>query len=128
MNNILIVEDEDFLIRVLEDNLAAEGYAVDVAKNGEQAVGKMRKCKPNLILLDILMPKCDGFYVLSEIKKDPKRKSIPVIVLSNLGEEAAINRAMKMGADDYFIKSQHKIEEVIKRIGNYFKGKKMPKR
>ncbi len=128
MSRILIVEDEEFLIRTLEDNLTAEGYTVDIAKNGDEAIGKIRKKKPDLVLLDILMPKKDGFYVLEKIKKNSEWKLIPVIVLSNLGEDATIKRALEMGADDYFVKSQHPIQEVIEKVKDYLEGKKAVKR
>jgi len=127
MNSILIVEDEDFLIRALEDNLTAEGYMVDFAINGEEAVAKIGKKKPSLILLDILMPKSDGFYVLGELKKNPEWKLIPVIVLSNLGEDTMIKQALEMGADDYFVKSQHPIQEVIEKVKDYLEGRKAAK-
>jgi len=127
MNHVLIVEDEDFLIRTLEDNLKAEGYAVDIAKNGEEAIEKIGKNKPNLVLLDILMPKKDGFYVLGEIKKNLEWKLIPVIVLSNLGEDTTIKKALEMGADDYFVKSQHPIQEVIEKVKDYLEGRKAAK-
>jgi len=123
MNKVLIIEDEDFLIRALDDNLIAEGCTVDIAKNGEEGIDKIAINKPDIILLDLLMPKRDGFYVLEEIKKNPDWKSIPIIVLSNLGEDMAIKRAMDMGADDYLIKSQHPIEEVIKKVKDYLKRK-----
>jgi DNA-binding response OmpR family regulator len=127
MNRVLIVEDEDFLIRALEDNLVAEGCTVDIAKNGEEALKKIRKKMPSLILLDILMPKSDGFYVLQGIKKNPEWKLIPVIVLSNLGEDAVIKRALEMGADDYLVKSQHPIQEVIEKVKDYLEGRKAAK-
>ena len=124
MDNILIVEDEDFLIMALKDNLVAEGYTVDIARNGDEALKKIQKKKPSLVLLDILMPQKDGFYVLEEIKKNPERQLIPVIVLSNLGEDKVIKRALDMGADDYLVKSQHSIQEVIKRVKDYLEGVK----
>ncbi|MDD5750614.1 MAG: response regulator [Candidatus Pacebacteria bacterium] len=127
MNHILLVEDEDFLIRTLEDNLTADGYAVSIARDGEDAIEKIGKKKPDIILLDILLPKKDGFYVLEEIKKNPKWKLIPVIVLSNLGENTIIKRAMEAGADDYFVKSQHPIEEVIEKVKDYLAGRKAVK-
>lgn len=123
MNKILIVEDEEFLVRALKDNLEAEGCTVDIATNGEEALGEIKKQKPNLILLDLLMPKRDGFYVLEEVKKNPEWKLIPVIVLSNLGGDVEIKRALEMGADDYFVKSQHPIEEVIEKVKEYLEGK-----
>jgi len=127
MSHILIVEDENFLIRTLEDNLVAEGYTVDVAKDGEEAVEKIGKKKPDLILLDLLMPKKDGFYVLEETKKNPEWKLIPVIVLSNLGEDTSIKQALEMGADDYFVKSQHPIQEIIEKVKDYLEGRKAAK-
>ncbi len=127
MNHVLVVEDENFLIRALEDNLTTEGYTVDIAENGEEALEKIKRRKPDLILLDILMPKRDGFYVLEEMKKNPEWKLIPVIVLSNLGEDTAIKRALEMGADDFLVKSQHPIGEVIEKVKEYFEGKKSAK-
>lgn len=122
MNRILIVEDEEFLTRALKDNFEAEGCIVDTAMNGEEAMERIRKERPNLILLDLLMPKKDGFYVLEEVKKNPEWKLIPVIILSNLGGDAEIKRALEMGADDYFVKSQHPIEEVIEKVKEYLGG------
>ena len=124
MNHILICEDEAFLVQALQDNLTSEGYSVEVASTGEDAVAKISKKNPDLVLLDLLMPKGDGFYVLGEIKKNPKTKLIPVIVLSNLGEDTTIKKALEMGADDYFVKSQHPIEEVIEKVKQRLEGKK----
>ena len=117
-NRILIAEDEEFLALALKDNLETEGYAVDVAGNGDEAMALLRKERPSLILLDLLMPKRDGFYVIEEIKKNPEWKLIPIVVLSNLGGDAEIKRAFEMGADDYFVKSQHPIEEVVEKVKN----------
>lgn len=127
MSRILIVEDENFLVQALEDNLTAEGYAVDIARDGEEAVKKIGKKEPSLVLLDLLLPKKNGFFVLEEIKKNPKWKLIPVIVLSNLGEDGVIKRALEMGADDYFVKSQHPIQEVIEKVKDYLEGRKASK-
>lgn len=127
MNKILIVEDEEFLVRALKDNLESEGYAVDTAANGEEAMERIRKNRPNLILLDILMPRSDGFYVLEEVKKSSEWKLIPVIILSNLGGDTEIKRSLELGADDYFVKSQHPIEEVIERVKEYLEGKRVMK-
>lgn len=123
MNHVLIVEDEEFLVRALKDNLESEGCAVDTAANGEEAIDRIKKQKPDIILLDLLMPKKDGFYVLEEVKKNPEWKLIPIIVLSNLGGDAEIKRALEMGADDYFVKSQHPIEEVIEKVKEYLEGR-----
>lgn len=124
MARVLVVEDEDFLRQVLKDNLESEGCTVDVASHGEEALELLRAERPALILLDLLMPKKDGFFVLEEVRKSPEWRSIPVIVLSNLGGDTEIKRAMEMGADDYFVKSQHPIEEVMEKAKEYFSGRK----
>ena len=118
-NNILVAEDENSLVITLQDNLIAEGFTVATASNGEEAVERIRKRKPDLILLDIFMPKKDGFYVLDELKKNLEWRSVPVFVLSNFGEDTTIKRAIEMGANDYFVKSQHTIEEIISKIREY---------
>lgn len=119
MSNILVVEDEDFLKKPLKDTLELEGYDVDTASDGEDAIKRIEKKKPDLILLDLLMPKKDGFFVLEELAKSPEWKLIPVIVLSNLGGDEEIKRALSMGAKDYFVKAQHPIEEVIDKVKEY---------
>ena len=124
MSKILIVEDEAFLVTALKDTFEAEGFAVDTATNGDEAMEWIKKRRPDIILLDLLMPRRDGFYVLEELKKNPEWKLIPVIVLSNLGGDAEIKRALEMGADDYFVKAQHPIEEVIDKVKEYFVGAK----
>lgn len=124
MNHILIVEDEEFLVRTLQDNLVSEGFKVDAAMDGEEALSKLAKDKPDLILLDLLLPKKDGFYVLNQVKQNPEWKLIPVIVLSNLGGDTEIKKALEMGADDYFVKSQHPIQEVVEKVKDYIEGRK----
>jgi len=123
MNNVLVVEDEEFLVRALKDNLLSEGYSVAVAMDGEAVFDELAKKKPNLILLDILLPKKNGFDVLKDLKANPEWQLIPVIVLSNLGEDTEIKRALELGANDYFVKSQHPIQEVIEKVREYLQGK-----
>ena len=123
MNHILIVEDEDFLVRALKDNLTSVGYNVVVARDGEQVFTEIAKKKPDLILLDLLLPKKNGFDVLSDIRTNPELQLIPVIILSNLGEDSEIKRALELGANDYFVKSQHPIQEVIDKAKEYLQGK-----
>lgn len=122
MSRILIVEDEEFLIKALEDNFQAEGFTVVTARNGEEAMKQLAKEKPDLVLLDLLLPKKDGFSVLHDMKANPEFSLIPVIVLSNLGGDEQIKRALEMGADDYFVKSQHPIEEVVDKVREYVEG------
>lgn len=119
MKHILIVEDEDFLSLALQDNLEADGFTVALARNGAEALERMKRHPPDLVLLDLLMPKRDGHYVLGEVKKNPKWATIPIIVLSNFGGDAEIKKALEMGADEYFVKSQHMIAEVVEKIKAY---------
>lgn len=123
MNHVLIVEDEEFLVRALKDNLTSEGSTVSIAMDGEAVFDEVRKRKPALILLDLLLPKKNGFDVLKELKASPEWQLIPVIVLSNLGEDSEIKRALELGASDYFVKSQHPIQEVIEKVKEYLQGK-----
>lgn len=123
MDHVLVVEDEEFLVRALKDNLTSEGYGVSVAMDGEAAFDELRKKKPNLVLLDLLLPKKNGFDVLKDMKANPEWQLIPVVILSNLGEDAEIKRALDLGADDYFVKSQHPIQEVIDKVKEYLQGK-----
>lgn len=122
MNRILIVEDEEFLIRALIDNFEAEGFTVASAENGDEAIIQIKKQKPDLVLLDLLLPKKDGFSVLEDMKANLDWNLIPIIVLSNLGGDEQIKRALEMGADDYFVKSQHPIEEVVEKVKEYLGG------
>lgn len=123
MNHVLVVEDEDFLVRALKDNLVSEGYSVSVATDGEMVFAELKKKVPSLILLDLLLPKKNGFDVLKEIRQSPEWQLIPVVILSNLGEDSEIKRALELGANDYFVKSQHPIQEVIEKVREYLQGK-----
>lgn len=123
MEHVLIVEDEEFLVRAVKDNLISEGCTVSVAMDGEAVFEEIKKKKPALILLDLLLPKKNGFDVLKELKSSPEWQLIPVVVLSNLGEDSEIKRALDLGASDYFVKSQHPIQEVVEKVKEYLQGK-----
>ena len=119
MKNILIAEDEDILVNVLKDRFEAEGWSVTVAKDGVEAMEAIGKSKFDLILLDLLMPQKDGFEVLKEVKGNPELKNLPIIVLSNLGGDEDIKKAMALGADDYFVKTQHPMSEIVEKAKKY---------
>lgn len=119
MKNILIVEDEKALSRVLRDELLREDFKVDVANDGEEAMQKLIEFPPDLVLLDLLLPKKSGFDVLEEMKQEENLRSIPVIVLSNLGQDTDIKRAIDLGAVDYFVKSQHPLKEIVKKVKQF---------
>lgn len=117
MNKILIVEDEEALSRVMAEKLKNGGYETEIARDGAAALPMARKFRPDLILLDLLLPKKNGFEVLGDLKKNTDLKNIPVIVLSNLDQDEDIKKAMAGGAADYFVKSQHPINEIIEKVG-----------
>ncbi len=116
---ILIVEDEEILIKVLREKLEKENFTVEMAFDGEAALLLAKSFKPDLILLDIVIPKKNGLQVLKELKSDPELSSIPVIVISNLGFDEEIKNALNLGAVDYVIKTQHPINEVVEKIKEY---------
>ncbi|MFQ6050042.1 MAG: PleD family two-component system response regulator, partial [Candidatus Paceibacterales bacterium] len=90
---LLLIEDEEIMIGLLQKKLSQEGYEVSVARDGEEGMKAMREIKPDLILLDIVMPKMGGFEVMEEMNKDPELKKIPVIVISNSGQPVELDRA-----------------------------------
>lgn len=112
----LIVEDEEVLLRAMYLNLHNEGYTVATATDAESALDIADRIKPNLILLDLILPKMDGFEFLKKIKSIPTLKKIPVIILSNLGDEADIEKARKLGAVDYFVKANTDLALLSKKI------------
>ena len=112
---VLIVEDDPFISDIYVVELESKGFKVDLAVDGEDAMKKLTKDHYSLVVLDLLMPKKDGFQVLSEIKANPNLKT-PVLILSNLGRKEHISKAMDMGAADYLIKTQFTPQEVVKKI------------
>ena len=116
---VLIVEDDEHISKVYEIKLAKEGIEVSVARDGDEAVTKINAEKPDIILLDLMIPKKDGFAVLEEIKKVPALAKIPVIVLSNLGQQSDQERAIALGANEYLIKVDYPIQDVIDKVKGY---------
>jgi len=113
---ILVAEDDLFLVKAYQAKLTKEGWEVAIAINGEEAMHKVRSEKPDLILLDLVMPKKDGFEVLEELKDDKDLSKIPVIILSNLGQESDVERGKALGAVDYIIKTDLSIQNLVKKI------------
>lgn len=116
MRKILIVEDEKIILDLLKKKLSQEGYEVSTAENGKDGLEMMRKSKPDLILLDIVMPKMSGFEVMEEMQKDNWLKGIPVIIISNSGQPVEIDKAQALGAKDWLIKAEFDPQEVIEKI------------
>ena len=109
------------MIGLLQRKLTQEGYEISVARDGEEGLKTMKEIKPDLILLDIIMPKMGGFEVMKEMAKDEGIKDIPVIVISNSGQPVELDRAQKLGAKDWLIKTefdpQEVVDKVVKQIG-----------
>ena len=119
--NILIVEDDQFFRELLKKKLTSVGFSIIEASNGEEGVEKVKSKKPDLIILDLLLPNIDGFEVLSKVKTSSDTSSTPVIIVSNLGQQEDIEKGMKLGANDYLIKSQFDIESIVSKINNILK-------
>ncbi len=117
---ILLIEDEEILRSLLSQRLREEGFKVEEATDGETGLKKLNEEKVDLVLLDLILPGMDGYEFLLNMKKDSKFSSIPVIVLSNLGQDDEIKKALDSGAKDYLIKSNFGLEEITQRIKNIF--------
>jgi len=115
---ILLVEDDEFLRDICSKKLVKEDFEVYEAIDGEQALAEVEKIKPDLILLDIILPSIDGFQVLAEIRKnsDKKISRIPIIMLSNLGQDSDVKKAKDLGATDYMVKAHFTTEEIVKKV------------
>jgi len=113
---ILLVEDDNLLVRMYQDKLESDGYEVAVSEDGEQGLKACKKDKPDLVLLDIMMPKVNGFEMLKQMKEDKGLKTIPVVLLTNLGGKDDAQRGLEMGAVAYLIKSDYTPDEIIKKI------------
>lgn len=121
MKKVLIAEDDTFLTKVYQAKMAKTGYEFQIAKDGTEVFTILDGgFAPDLILLDIMMPKKDGFTTLKELKESEKYKNIPVIITSNLGQLEDKEKAKTLGAMDYLLKSEMGIQEIIDRIKQQF--------
>jgi len=119
---VLIVEDEEALRKVLQEKMEHSGFETYAAKDGDEGWEMAKSKDPDIILLDLSMPKKNGFDVLALLKQDPEVKDIPVFILSNLGEDENLKKALDMGAEDYFIKAQHSIGEIVEKVKDRMAG------
>ena len=118
MKKILVVEDDTFLRELIVQKLDQSGYDIVEAVDGEDGVKQAKAEKPDVILLDIILPGIDGFEVLRQLKEDETLSSIPVLILSNLGQKEDIEKGMKLGAKDFLIKAHFTPGEIIEKIKN----------
>lgn len=114
--HVLVVEDDTFLSNIYKTKFEMEGFKVSTADNGEMGYKDTKKKKPDIVLLDILLPKMDGYAVLNSLKTDPETKDIPVIMLTNLGQKDDVEKGLEMGAADYLIKAHFKPSETVAKV------------
>jgi len=118
---ILIIEDDKFLRELISQKLVKEGYETSEAVDGEEGLKKLKTEQPDLALLDLILPGIDGFEVLAQRKEEPTLSSIPIIILSNLGQKEDVEKGLKLGAVDYLIKAHFTPGEIIEKIKNVLK-------
>ncbi|MFH1956774.1 MAG: response regulator [Patescibacteria group bacterium] len=118
---ILVIEDDKFFQTLVTKKLMDEGYEVLAASDSNEALAILEKEKPDLIILDLILPLLDGFEILSIVKKGEKTKDIPVIILSNLGQKEEVERAIALGANDFMIKVNFTPEEIAGKIKSFLK-------
>lgn len=123
--SILLIEDDSFISGMYQTKLASLGFAVEIIEDGEAAAQRLTKDPlPDLILLDVVLPKKDGFEILAELRANARTKDIPVILLTNLGQKPDVERGIKLGADDYIIKAHYTPTEVVEKITKVLDAKR----
>jgi DNA-binding response OmpR family regulator len=113
---ILIVEDEEILLTALSEELKNEGFNIVGAKDGVEGVEKAQVEKPDLILLDLVMPRLDGIGALKQLKEGEQTKDIPVVILTNLSDYDKISDALTLGAMDYLVKANYRLEDLVNKV------------
>lgn len=113
---VLLVEDDNFLGNIYKTKFELEKFKIILAKDGLEGLEMAKKKKPDIILLDVLMPKMDGFTVLEHLKKDKNTLNIPVILLTNLGQKDDVEKGLELGAVDYLIKAHFKPSETVEKV------------
>jgi len=113
---ILLIEDEKSLVNILKKAFDPQKYHIDLAIEAKEGIEKTKKNKPDIIILDILLPGQSGFEVLRQIKKDKQTKDIPVMILSNLGQDREIKTGLELGAEDYLVKADFTVDEVVDKV------------
>ncbi len=116
MKTVLLVEDDPFLIDIYTTKLKEAGFLTEVAATGEEALSKVKEKKPTLMILDIVLPKVDGWEILRRVKAEKNSKDLKVIILSNLGQKEEVEKGMKLGAAKYLIKAHYTPSQVVEEI------------
>lgn len=126
MYKVLLVEDDPFLHSLLKNRLSEENFEVLLAKDGEEALNILKTNKPDLILLDLILPKKSGFEVMEEIKSDPQMQAedIPIIIITNLGQPEDVARGQELGAHEYFVKAKTSIDDLVSKIKDFLSSRR----
>ncbi len=115
---VLLVEDDPMVVRMYERKFKLEGFKLTMAFNGFEGLEALKKERPDIILLDIMMPKMSGLEMLKIVKDDPQYKDLPVVMLTNLGDRAEdVQKCKELGAEDYWVKANMKLEVITEKIG-----------
>jgi CheY-like chemotaxis protein len=122
MTRILIVEDDPLTARMYQTVFEFEGFEVDIARDGEEGLEKLKRHRPRLILLDIMMPRMSGIDFLEELKADPGTKGIPVVVLTNLSGMKDAEKALELGAVKFMVKSDNKPKQIVEQVDEILSG------
>jgi len=122
MAKILLIEDDSLIIKIYSTRLKADGFEVISADNGEDGIAIAQKEMPDFILLDVMMPKMDGFKVLETLRAKDELKSIPIVVYSNLAQESEIQKAIDLGATEFIVKANISPTELVNKIKSYVKA------
>lgn len=117
---ILLIEDDEMILKPLELALQDEEFAVEIAKNGEEGIAAFYDSPPDLVLLDLVLPKVSGFEVLEKIRIDAAAYKIPIVILSNLAREGEIKRGLAGGAKEYLVKTNFSLSHIVNKIKTYF--------
>lgn len=123
MSKILLVEDDPFLTTMYKTRFATEGHEVITAQDGENALVLMKQAAPDLVMLDVMLPKIGGFAIMEEMQKSESLKKIPVVVLTNLADEESIKKAKVFGVKEFLTKAKHTPTEIFEIIKKYLPAK-----
>ena len=120
MKSILLVEDDPFVVDIYTTKLESAGFSIDVAEDGEDALRKLKEKKPDLMILDIVLPNIDGWELLKKIRTELGLEDLKVVVLSNLSQKEEVQKGVELGAVKYFIKANFTPSEVVEEIKKIF--------
>lgn len=119
---ILLVEDDSFLSSLLKNRFIKEGLNVVHAHDGQEAIDVLKSSKPDVILLDLILPKKSGFEVMETMRQDPQLENAPIIIISNLGQPEDVQRGQELGAVEYFVKAKTSIDDLVNNVLGFLKN------